>query len=69
METHYDTEEDILSIQLDDKEYWKSVELSDGVVIDISKDGTIIAIEIPNARKVFSGDSKKVLQKAQTVSV
>ena len=69
MKTHYDSEEDVLNIHLEDKKYWKSVELSGGVVLDLAEDGAIIAIEIPRARKVFSGDSKKVLQKALMVSV
>ncbi len=69
MEKWYDKEEDILNIQLDEKkEYWKSVELPNGVVIDIAKDGAIIGIEILRASKVFSGDVKKVLETAQLVA-
>ena len=64
METWYDKEEDILNIQLNDK-YWKSIELSNGVVIDIAKDGSIAGIEIMNASKVFSGDTKKVIEMAR----
>lgn len=63
MESWYDEEEDIVGIHIKDKEYWKSIELPNGVVIDISQDGTIIGIEICNARKVFSGDVKKVIDK------
>ena len=65
MDTWYDAEEDILNIQLQEKGYWKSVELSDGVVIDVSKDGKIIAIEILHAKKVFSGDMRKVIDMAK----
>ncbi len=68
METWYDKEEDILDIQLDKKEYWKSIELPNGVVIDISKDGTITGIEILNASKVFSGDVKRVIETAQLMA-
>ena len=68
MEKWYDKEEDILNIQLDKKEYWKSIELPNGVVIDISKDGAIISIEILRASKVFSGDVKKVIETAQLIA-
>ena len=62
--TSYDKEEDILNIELNKGEYWKSVELPNGIVIDIAKDGSIIAIEILHASKVFSGDVKKVIEAA-----
>lgn len=61
MKRWYDKEEDVLNIQLSQKEYWKSVE-TEGFVIDISEDGTIISIEIPHASKIFSGDVRKVLE-------
>ena len=65
MESWYDKEEDILNIQLKEG-YWKSIELPNGVIIDISKDGSICAIEILKASKVFSGDTKKVIESAST---
>jgi len=65
MRSTYDEQEDVLDIQLNEKEYWKSIELADGVIMDISKDGDIIAFEILNASKVFSGDVKRVLESAQ----
>lgn len=64
-EVWYDKEEDILDIELQKKDYWKTVELPNGVNIDIAKDGTIMAIEILRASKVFSGDVKKVIQQAK----
>ena len=63
MERWYDKEEDVLNIQLEQKEYWKSIELPD-VVLDIAKDGSVIAIEIPHASKVFSGEMRKVIMQA-----
>ncbi len=63
--TWYDKEEDILNIELKKGEYWKSVELPNGVVIDIAKDGSITGIEILRASKVFSGDVKKVIEQAK----
>lgn len=60
----YDKEEDILGIQLFEGDYWKSIELPNGIAIGISKDGKIMALEIANAKKIFSGETKKVLQTA-----
>ncbi|MFQ5621026.1 MAG: DUF2283 domain-containing protein [Candidatus Nanoarchaeia archaeon] len=62
VKTWYDKEEDVFNIELEKGEYWKSVELPNGVVIDISKDGVITGIEIHTASKVFSGDVKKVIE-------
>ena len=64
MEKWYDSEEDILNIQLKDEKYWKSIELPNGVVFDISKDGSIVAVEILRASKIFSGDVKNVIDTA-----
>jgi uncharacterized protein YuzE len=64
MEKWYDKEEDVLNLQISKKEYWKSVELPSGVVIDVSKDGSIVAIEILRASKIFLGDVKNVIAKA-----
>ena len=61
----YDRDEDILNIQLQEDGYWKSVELPNGIVIDISKDGKIMSIEILQASKIFSGDVKKVIEVAK----
>lgn len=60
----YDKEEDILGIQLFEGNYWKSIELPNGIVLDISKDGKILGMEIANAKKIFSGETKKVIQAA-----
>ena len=66
MEMSYDNEEDILSIQLSHEAYWKSVELPNGVVFDVAKDGKITAIEVLRASKVFSGDVKRVIELAKS---
>ncbi len=63
-ETWYDKDEDIFGIQLFAGEYWKSIELPNGLVIDVSKDGKVLGIEISNAKKVFSGKTRKVLEMA-----
>ena len=64
-QTWYDKEEDILNIELAKKEYWKTIELPNGINIDIAKDGSITGIEILKASKVFSGDIKKVIEQAK----
>lgn len=68
MKSWYDKEEDIFNIQLKDKEYWKSIELPNGVIIDVAKDGAIVSIEILRASKVFTGDTKKVIEEAKKVA-
>ena len=68
MEQWYDKEEDILNIELKSKEYWKSIELPNGIIIDISKDGSIISIEILKASKIFSGDVKKVIENTKVAA-
>ena len=65
MISSYDKEEDILNVQLQEKGYWKSVELPNGIVIDITKDGNIMGIEILRASKIFSGDIRKVIELAK----
>ena len=67
MEEWYDKEEDILGINIQDKKYWKSIELPNGITIDISKNGDIMGIEIHKASKIFSGDVKKVIETAKQV--
>jgi len=68
MEKWYDKDEDILNIQFKDDKYWKSVELPNGVVFDIAKDGSIISIEILKASKVFFGDVKNVIETTKQVA-
>jgi uncharacterized protein YuzE len=62
MEQSYDKEEDILNMEFCYGEYWKSIELPNGVVIDLDKDGKILSIEILRASQIFSGDTKKVIE-------
>ena len=65
---HWHDEEDILGIYIQDKEYWKSIELPNSIIIDISNDEEIIGMEIFNASKIFSGDVKKVIDNVMTSS-
>ena len=64
MESWYDEEDDIWNVRINDGIYWKSIELDNGAVIDISKDGLLLGIEILRASKVFS-KAKNVLENAQ----
>ena len=68
MEQWYDQEEDIFNIQLKESGYWKSIELPNGVVIDVAKDGSIVGIEIQRASQVFSGDVRNVIQAVPELS-
>ena len=67
MKSWYDEEEDILAVRINEGTYWKSVELPNGTVIDISKDGSILGIEVLKASKVFS-KAKEVIKKAKQVA-
>lgn len=62
MEEWYDKEEDILNIELNSGEYWKSIELPNGIVIDLDKNGKVKSIEILRASKIFSGDAKRAIE-------
>ncbi|MFH1365518.1 MAG: DUF2283 domain-containing protein [archaeon] len=64
MEEWYNKEEDVMNIELTSGDYWKSIELPSGIVIDIDKNGKIKGIEILRASKIFSGDVKKVIDLA-----
>jgi uncharacterized protein YuzE len=68
MESWYDKEGDILNVQLQEEGYWKSIELPNGIVIDVTEGGKIMAIEILQASKIFSGDVKKVIEFAKPAS-
>ena len=65
MKKWYDNGEDILNIQLKAGKYWKSIELPNGVIFDVTRDGSIIAVEVLKASKIFSGDVKKVIATAK----
>lgn len=67
-EVWYDEEADVLNLEITDKEYWKSIELPNGVIVDMSRDGEITSIEILNASSLFFGDAHKIIEKAKSVS-
>ena len=67
-EIWYDEEADVLNIEINEKEYWKSLEFPNGFIFGISKDGSITAIEILNASKKFSGEAHKIIESAKSLS-
>jgi len=60
-ETWYDTEEDVLGIQVANGKYWKSVEVSRNVVMDLTDDGKIIGVEIFQAKRHFKKDAPMIV--------
>ena len=67
IKSFYDAEEDILSIDVAGGDYWKSIELGNSVIIDISHDGSVTSIEVLGASKLFLGDKRKVLEAARVL--
>ena len=66
-EIWYDKEADVLDVEINDKEYWKSIELPNGMVVDIARDGSMTSFEILNASKLFHGDAHKVIESAKLI--
>ena len=64
-EVWYDEEADVLNVEINGKDYWKSVELPNGFIVDIAEDGSMTSIEILNASRIFYGDTQKVIDKAK----
>lgn len=60
MKVRYDKDADAMYIRVDSGEYEISEELGEGIVLDISKDGKLIGIEILDASERIS---KNMLQK------
>ncbi len=67
-EIWYDNEEDVLGIQVANGKYWKSVEVSRNVVIDLSNDGEIIGVEIFQAKRHLKKDAPLIVAKATNKS-
>jgi uncharacterized protein YuzE len=62
MKVRYDKEADAMYIRVQEGEYEYSEEIGDGVVIDISKEGNVMGMEILDASERFSQNSfKKIL--------
>ncbi len=65
-EIWYDSEEDVLGIQVANKKYWKSVEVSKNVVVDLTEDGEIIGVEIFQAKQHFKKDAPLIVARASS---
>lgn len=57
MEIVYDPETDSMDIEFQKGKYQVSKEIAEGIVIDYTKDGRIISIEILNASKRMPKES------------
>lgn len=65
MKFHYDKKIDALYIRFNDKRYFESDEVKDGVIFDYDKKGKIIGIEILAASHRFPQEFKTSLQTRQ----
>ena len=59
MEIVYDPETDTMDIEFQKGKYEVSKEIAEGIIIDYTKDGKIISIEILNASERMPKDSMK----------
>ena len=70
MKFHYDKQADALYIRFNDKRYFESDEVRDGVIFDYDKNGKIVGIEVLDASKQFPKEFKSQIQrKAISVSL
>jgi uncharacterized protein YuzE len=65
-EMWYDKEADAIGIHLRNKRSWKSVEISKNVVVDLSKKGEIVGIEILGVKEAFKKDAPLIVSKASS---
>ncbi len=63
-ETWYDKDEDVLGMHVKGKTSWGSIEIGKNVVVDLSKVGEIVGIEILGARQFFKKDAPLIVSKA-----
>lgn len=63
-ETWYDEKEDVLGMHLKNRRSWRSLEVGRNVVIDLSREGEIVGIEILAAKQFFKKDAPLLVSKA-----
>ena len=68
MESWYDKEEDLLNLGLKKGKYWKSVELTEDIILDIDEKGAILSIEILRASKVLAKDAEKIIENLKEIA-
>jgi len=66
IDVHYDEKEDALGIQLKSRGYWKSVEVSKNVVMDLTKEGEIIGIEILGVKDTLKKYAPLIVSKVES---
>lgn len=60
----YDKEFDILAASFTNEKSWKSIELPNGIILDISKNGKITGLEIWKASKLLKGKLNDLIPSA-----
>ena len=60
-EVDYDFKHDILFFKTKDREYYKSIELLDNLVVDVDKKGFLTGIQIFDAAEYLNIDKKSLL--------
>lgn len=63
MKFQYDKKVDALYIRFNDKPYFESDEVKDGVIFDYDKKGKIVGIEVLDASKQFPKEFKANFEK------
>ena len=61
-DSHYDSKNDILCVEAEGGEYWKSIAIPGGIFINIAKDCSIKGLEISGATVPNPEGSNKVLE-------
>ena len=61
-EVDYDYENDILFFKLKGRQYSKSIELLDNLVVDVDKEGFLVAIQMFDASEYLKIDKKSLLK-------
>ena len=61
-EVDYDYENDILFFQLKSRQYSKSIELLDNLVVDVDKEGFLVGIQMFDASEYLNIDKKSLLK-------
>ena len=61
-EVDYDYENDILFFKLKSRQYSKSIELLDNLVVDVDKEGFLVGIQMFDASEYLNIDKKSLLK-------
>ncbi|MBI2652197.1 DUF2283 domain-containing protein, partial [Candidatus Woesearchaeota archaeon] len=61
-EVDYDYENDILFFKLKGRQYDKSIELLDNLVVDVDKEGFLVGIQMFDASEYLNIDKKSLLK-------